>query len=159
MEVYTVAEAKNKFPKLRRLAARGNELIVVDHKREESAPVSLIATELLDKVAKKALDNLTYEWLDKPGDPITPGIMNETWNLWNHQLQIHGIGVTKEEAVEALATDAINYAEEYFEDLEFFLNPKSKRDSHYWILRGVRRCDGDLSRVIEAMGLNLTPDS
>ncbi|KJS85455.1 MAG: hypothetical protein JM58_08420 [Peptococcaceae bacterium BICA1-8] len=154
MEVYTVAEAKNNFPKLRRLAARGIEFIVVDQKRAETAPVSMIATELLDKITKTALADLTLEWLDKPGDAITEDKVNQTWNLWNAQLQIHGIGETKNEAIQSLAEDAINYAKEYFDNLEFFLNPRSKRDDHYWILRGVRHCNENLNQVITIMGLN-----
>ncbi|MDD2211494.1 MAG: hypothetical protein PHS83_00175 [Clostridia bacterium] len=154
MEVYTVTEAKNNFPKLRRLAAQGNEFIVVDHKRAETASVSVIATELLDKITNEALANLTYEWLDQPGDRITDDEMNQTWTLWNEQLRIYGVGKTKEEAIRSLAEDAVNYANEYFDDLEFFLNPRSERDTHYWVLRGIRYCDGDLTKVIKVMRLN-----
>ncbi|MDI3505344.1 MAG: hypothetical protein PWQ81_566 [Bacteroidota bacterium] len=153
MEVYSVAEAKNNFPKLRRLAAQGMEFVVVDHKRAETAPVSVIATELLDRITKEDLAGLTYEWLDKPGDVITEEEINRTWNLWNDQLKIHGIGETKEEAVRSLAEDAVEYAEEYFDNLDFFLNPRSERAGHYWILRGIRQCNGDIAKVIEVMGL------
>lgn len=153
MELYTVAQAKNNFPKLRRLAARGNEFIVVDFKRSETAPVSMIATELLDRITKEAIARLTYEWLDKPGDVITKNEVNKTWNLWNHQLGIHGIGETKEEAIQVLAEDAMSYATEYFANLDYFLNPRSERDGHYWILRGIRHCNGDQTKVIGVMEL------
>lgn len=153
MEVYTVAEAKNNFPKLRRLAAKGNEFIVVDHKRAETAAVSFIATELLDKITKEALAGLTYEWLNKPGDIISQDELNQTWNLWNKQLKILGVGETKEEAVQTLAEDAVSYANEYFDDLDYFLNPRSERDGHYWILRGIRQGNEEITKVIEIMDL------
>ncbi len=154
MEKYTVADAKNNFPKLRRLAAKGNEFIVVDHKRAEAVPVSVIATELLDRITNEALANLTYEWLNKPGDVINDNEVNNTWNLWNHQLKIGGLGLSKEEAISSLAEDAINYANEYYDDLVFFLNPKSGRDGHYWALRGIKRCDDNLAKAIEVMRLS-----
>jgi len=154
MEVYTVAKAKDNFSKLRRLAAKGNEFIVVDHKRAETAPVSVIATELLDKVTNDALASLTYEWLNKPGDIKDQDEVNQTWNLWNHQLKILGVGITKEEAILSLAKDVINYANEYFDDLVYFLNPRSERDGHYWILRGIKQCEDNSDKAINIMGLN-----
>jgi hypothetical protein len=154
MEVYTVAQAKNIFPKLRRLAAKGIESIVVDQKRAETSPVSVIATGLLDKITQEKLANLTHEWINKPGDVIDNDEVNQTWNLWNYQLKILGIGITKKEAVQSLAEDVINYAEEYFDDLDYFLNPRSERENHYWILRGIKQCNGSVDKVIEVMGLN-----
>lgn len=153
MEVYTVAQAKNKFPLIRRKAARGIESIVMDFKRTETGAVSVISTDLLNRVTTEALSGLTYQWVDRPGDSITDTEENQTWNLWNEQLRLHGVGLTKEEAVYSLVEDAMNYAEEYFDDLEYFLNPKSERDGHYWILRGIKQCQGNKEKVLEVMGL------
>ncbi len=146
MTYIPVHEAKNKLTTLRREAATGKEFLLADSKRKNDLPVSLISTALLDELCSTR--TFTYQWLD------TPDQENEHYSLYNPETGVYGIGPTKKEAVEDFVENIIDYANVYFEDLNYYLSQTGGRRSHYWYLRRVLRCDNDREKLYQVLNLD-----
>lgn len=146
MPYLNVTEAKNKLTLIRREALTGREFIVVDEKRKNDMSVSLVSTKLLDELCEKSL-TFSFEWVDKLTDS------NETYSLWNKETGIYGIGASQEEAKEDFLKNIQEYASVYFEDLPFFLSERNPNREHYWYLRQVLRCNGNMEKLYNLFGL------
>lgn len=98
---------------------------------------------------------MTYwnvEWLSEPGAPVSK------WNFRSGELTevpdpsasqafiiehkatgITGLGLTRTEAIESLINGLIEYANEFYSDLAFYLSPRSGRREHLPYVRTVKR--------------------
>ena len=139
-----ISEAKNQLTSIRREALAGKEFILEDAKRKNDPLVSLIATALIDQLC----ENLTFsfDWIDKPGNE------SETYTLWNNETGIFGIGSSRTEAMQDFISNIQEYASVYFEELPYYLSPINDNRVHYWYLRRVLRCDGELEKLRNLFG-------
>ena len=84
-------------------------------------------------------------WTKEPGD--------ETYTLYVPEVDVFGVGPTKEAAVESLLETIQEYATLYFGDLQFYLSPTVGRNGHLKYLRQIVRCEGDHKQIRAALGL------
>jgi hypothetical protein len=146
MPTLAINEAKNKLTVLRREALTGKEILMADTRRKDNKFVSLVATSLLDELCEET-KTFTYKWVDIPGEN------QETYSLWNNETGVYGVGITKEEAIEDLIDNIIDYANVYFEDLPYYLSTSGNNRSHYWYLRRVIRSNGNREILYNALAL------
>ncbi len=145
MPYLNVTEAKNKLTSIRREALTGREFILADAKRKNDPLVSLVSTKLLDELCEKSL-TFSFEWVDKPTDS------NKTYSLWNKETGIYGIGSSEGEAKKDFLNNIQEYASVYFEDLPYYLSERNPNREHYWYLRQVLRCNGDMEKLYNLFG-------
>ena len=84
-------------------------------------------------------------WTHEPGD--------ENYTLYVPEIDVFGVGPTKEAAVESLLETIQEYATLYFGDLQFYLSPTVGRNGHLKYLRKILRCEGDHKQIRAALGL------
>ena len=84
-------------------------------------------------------------WTKAPGD--------ENYTLYVPEVDVFGVGPTKEAAVESLIETIQEYATLYFGDLQFYLSPTVGRNGHLKYLRQIVRCEGDHKQIRAALGL------
>ena len=84
-------------------------------------------------------------WLHEPGD--------ENYTLYVPEVDVFGVGPTKDAAIESLIETSQEYAAIYFRDLRFYLSPTVGRDGHFEYLRRIVRCDGDTNQIKKILGL------
>jgi len=150
MTILTVSEAKNKLTSLRREALTGKETLLDDGKRKEHQPVSLIATALLDDLCNSLV--FTYQWTDEP-DGTQPH-----YSLWNNETGVYGVGETKADAAKDFIDNILDYANIYFNDLPYYLSRSGNTYGHYWYLRRVLRCNGDMDSLYKVLDLGRLVD-
>ncbi len=142
MSKLAISEAKNKFTMLRKEALKGKEIILADAKSKDEAPVSLISTTLLDELCSEK--RFTCEWVD------TPGKDSDDYSLWCPEVNVFGLGKTKEEAITDLISNIQEYALVYFNDLPYYLSASNPNKKHYWYLRRIMRANPEeLRQVLE----------
>lgn len=147
MPYLNVTDAKNKLTSIRREALTGREYILADAKRKNDPLVSLISTELLDELCEKNII-FTFKWVDQPTDS------HKTYSLWNNETGIYGIGETEQEAQSDFQHNIQEYASVYFENLPYYLSHKNPNREHYWYLRRVLRCNGDMEKLNNLFGFS-----
>ena len=86
-------------------------------------------------------------WTTAPGDE------NENYTLYVPEVDVFGVGPTKEAAIESLTETMQEYATLYFRDLRFYLSPTVGRGNHFKYLRRIVRCDGDTNQIRKVLGL------
>ena len=84
-------------------------------------------------------------WTTENGD--------ENFTLYVPEVDVFGVGPTKEAAVESLIETIQEYATLYFGDLQFYLSPTVGRNGHLKYLRQIVRCEGDHKQIRAALGL------
>ena len=157
-----VREARDQFSSLRRRALQGEEIIIkADTRHEDSASqaVSLIPTWFLDELTLTVTD-WAVGWLGNPGQPVSEwefdgDVVKETANtsasdayVVEHKATgITGVGVTRDQAIESLIDGLLEYADEYYSALAFYLSPKSGRRGHYPYVRVLKRLENDRKRL------------
>lgn len=157
LQAYSVANAKNHLPELRRAAISGAEILIVDTRSDQNEPVSLLSTRLLDQLTAQMFP-LTVTVLDKPGDALIDskgqkvGTIDE-WSLLIPETGTTGVGRTRSEAEKSLFTALVDYASDFFSDPGFYLNERSGRQHHWGYLRRVLRCGGDVEKLRALVGL------
>ena len=80
-------------------------------------------------------------WTTAPGDE------NENYTLYVPEVDVFGVGPTKEVAIESLIETMQEYATLYFADLRYYQSPPVSRASHYGPLSEVAACAGDLLKI------------
>jgi hypothetical protein len=145
MTTLTVSEAKNKLTSLRREALTGKEILLDDGKRKENQPVSLISTALLDDLCDSKV--FTYQWTDEPDND------QPHYSLWNNETGVYGVGETKSEAAKDFMDNIQDYANVFFNDLPYYLSRSGNTYGHYWYLRRVLRCNGDMDSLYKVLDL------
>ena len=145
MLCYNVSTAKSQLGEIRRAALEGHEVIITNtKKRINNESVSVIASSLLDSLIERSC-KFSPSWIKEDGD--------ENYTLYVPEVDVFGVGSTKEAAVESLITTIQEYATLYFGDLRFYLSPTVNRESHFGYLRRVIRCEGDLKQIRSVLGL------
>ena len=91
------------------------------------------------------MGGFSHFWTNEPGD--------ETYTLYVPEVDVFGVGPTKEAAIESLIETMQEYAEIYFFDLRFYLSSTVGRDGHFEYLRRIVRCDGDHKQIRAVLGL------
>lgn len=152
-----VRTARNTFSKLRRQALQGEEIIIMPESGTDfkTQAVSIVPTWLLDELCSKTT-NWRIHILSQPGAPVShwaadhiqvSEIANQTVSevfVFEHQpTGITGLGRTKADAIDSLINGLIEYANEYYSDLPFYLSPRSGRREHLPYLRMVKRYEND----------------
>ena len=84
-------------------------------------------------------------WTKEPGD--------ENYTLYVPEVDVFGVGPTKEAAIESLTETMQEYATLYFGDLRYYLSPSVRRNNHFGYLRRIARCDGDHKQIRALLGL------
>ncbi len=142
MQTYSISMAKARLPELRRAALIGEEFLVKNDKENQSDYISIIATQVLDEVLSAL--KFTHEWVKEEGD--------EVWTLIVPEIDIFGIGETKEEAIKSLSSTASEYADLFFKNLPMYMSDAVNRRQHYGYLRRIVRCEGDEIKIREVLG-------
>ena len=93
------------------------------------------------------LGGFSPTWTTAPGDE------NENYTLYVPEVDVFGVGPTKEAAVESLIETIQEYATLYFGDLRYYLSPSVRRDNHFGYLRRIARCEGDFKQIRAVLGL------
>jgi len=150
MTTFTISEAKNRLTSLRREALTGKEIMLDDAKRKDHQPVSIIATALLDDLCNSKV--FTYQWVDEPGEE------HAHYSLWNNETGVYGVGETKSEAINDFVDNILDYASVYFNDLPYYLSQSGNTYGHYWYLRRVLRCNGDMESLNKVLDLSNLAD-
>jgi len=150
MPAIPIHEAKNRLTALRRESITGKEFILADAKRKDDKPVSLISTELLDELCETK--TFSFEWTDEPTKE------SENYSLYNQETGVYGVGPTKKEAAEDFIDNILDYTEVYWNDLPFYLSPSGGRREHYWYLRRIIRCKGNIDQIYRVLDLNKVLD-
>ena len=83
----------------------------------------------------------------------TPETGDENYTLYVPEVDVFGVGPTREAAIASLIETIQEYAELYFRDLRFYLSPTVGRAGHFEYLRQIIRCAGDTKRIRTALGL------
>ena len=78
-------------------------------------------------------------WTKEEGD--------ENYTLYVPEVDVFGVGPTKEVAIESLIETLQEYATLYFADLRYYQSPPVSRTSHYGPLSEVAACAGDLLKI------------
>ena len=78
---------------------------------------------------------------------------DENYTLYVPEVDVFGVGPTKEAAIESLIETSQEYATLYFGDLQFYLSPTVGRNGHLKYLRQIVRCEGDHKQIRAALGL------
>ena len=86
-------------------------------------------------------------WTTAPGDE------NENYTLYVPEVDVFGVGPTREAAIASLIETIQEYAELYFRDLRFYLSPTVERAGHFKYLRQIVRCEGDHKQIRALLGL------
>jgi hypothetical protein len=142
LQTYSILRAKSKLTELRREALTGHEFLIENKKENNSEPVSIISTQLLDELVEVCTFNL--RWVREEGD--------EVWTLIVPEIDIFGIGKTKEEAIQSLAETVQEYADLFFKNLTMYMSDSLGRRNHYFFLRRIARCENDLQKVKKVLG-------
>lgn len=156
----SVREARDSFSSLRRRAAAGEEIVIAPGRSEgKSAPVSLVPTWFLDDLVARTTD-WRVKVLSRPGTPVShwetegasvreraEGEYSAGYVLEHEVTGITGAGGTRDEALQSLIDGLLEYAEEYYSDLPFYLSPRSGRKEHYPYVRTVKRYADDASAL------------
>ena len=145
MLCYNVSTAKAQLGEIRRAALDGQEVIITNTKnRNKNESVSVISSTLLDSIIERSC-KFSPAWTKEEGD--------ENYTLYVPEVDVFGVGPTKETAIESLIETMQEYAELYFGDLRFYLSPTVNRLHHFGYLRRIIRCDGDPKQLRAALGL------
>ena len=91
------------------------------------------------------MGGFSHSWTKKTGD--------KNYTLYVAQVDVFGVGPTREAAVESLVETIQEYATLYFGDLRYYLSPSVRRDSHFGYLRRIARCEGDSKQIRAMLGL------
>ena len=151
-----VREARNSFSKLRRRAAGGEEILIApENSDSEAGVVSLVPTWFIDELVAKTTD-WTVDVVSEPGSPVAlwslgrEGVREEAgpgqssaYVLEHRITGISGVGSTRAAAAESLIDGLLEYADEYYSDLPFYLSARSGRREHYPYVRAIKRCAGN----------------
>ena len=146
MLCYNVSTAKAQLGEIRRAALDGHEVIITNTKNRNNnnQSVSVIASSLLDSIIEHGC-KFSFMWTKEEGD--------EDYTLYVPEVDVFGVGQTKEAAIESLIDAVQEYAELYFGDLRFYMSPTVHRENHFGYLRRIIRCDGDFKRLRSVLGL------
>ena len=145
MLCYNVSTAKAQLGEIRRAALDGHEIIITNtKKRINDESVSVIASSLLDSIIERSC-KFFPTWTKEEGD--------ENYTLYVPEVDVFGVGQTKEAAVESLIETIQEYATLYFGDLRYYLSPSVRRDNHFGYLRRIARCEGDSKQIRAVLGL------
>jgi hypothetical protein len=145
LQAYSVSNAKSHLAKLRRNAITNwQESIIENGKENQSQSVSLIATVVIDDLTSYC--KFTHEWVKEDEDI--------SWTLICPEIDIFGVGESKEEAIESLIDTALEYTELFFESPAIYMsNASGDRRKHYGFLRRIARCNDDRYKIREVLGL------
>jgi hypothetical protein len=142
LQTYSVSAAKSRLTELRRVALTGQEILIENEKESNSDSVSIIATFLLDEFESCFI--FTHKWVKEDGDTV--------WTLVVPEIDVFGVGETKEDTVQSLAETAQEYAELFFGNLNMYMSDAIGRRHHYFFLRRIARCNGDLDKIKKVLG-------
>ena len=92
-----------------------------------------------------ALFPFSHAWTKENGD--------ENYTLYVPEVDVFGVGPTKEAAIESLIETVQEYAVLFFGDLRFYLSPTVRRDKHFGYLRRIVSCGGDSKQIRAVLGL------
>ena len=81
----------------------------------------------------------SHTWTQEAGD--------ENYTLYVPEVDVFGVGPTKEAAIASLIETIQEYAKLYFADLRYYQSPPVSRTSHYGPLSEVAACAGDLLKI------------
>lgn len=142
MQMFSTGVARNRFAELRREALKGREILVKDSKQNNSPLISIISTELLDAM----MENFFFhpEWVQDEDGSYTVSL---------DEIDVIGYGDTRAIAAEVLATAAMEYAELYFSQFDFYRSEMVNRGSHFPYLRRIVRCNSNISKVMKVLGV------
>ena len=107
-------------------------------------PVSVTASRLLDSAVERSC-KFTPSWIKEEGE--------EKYTLYVPEVDVFGVGPTKEAAIESLIETVQEYAALFFGDLRYYLSPAVSRKNHIGYLRCIIRCNGDSKKIREVLGL------
>ena len=91
------------------------------------------------------MGGFSCSWAKEAGD--------KNYIIYVLEVDVFGVGPTREAALESLIETIQEYAVLYFRDLRFYLSPTVGRDGHFEYLRQIVRCDGDHKQIREVLGL------
>lgn len=126
----SISATKQQFPTVFKMALNGQEVIAGNFKSKSQDTVSIIATKDFDYILDIGFKfNLVIE-----KDEYENG-----YTLALDEIMVFGDGPTLKEALEDLINNTIDYANMYFEKLNFYKQVPNRR-SHYPYLRRILKC-------------------
>ena len=140
LEEKSISIAKQDFPNIVRQAAKGHETITRNFKSLNHEKVSIISTDIFEEILDRGYKfNPTIE-----EDPDGHG-----YTIFIDELLIHGDGPTLISALNDLAENLMDYAEDYLKRIDFF-RQIDNRKHHYPYLRRIAKLT-DIDQVMEVI--------
>lgn len=136
----SISIAKQDFPNIVRQAAKGHEVITSNFKTYGSSKVSIISTEMYEEILDRGYKFNPLVDEDPDGNGFTISI---------EELIIHGEGQTLIDALQDLAENLIDYAQDYLTRVDFFRQIENRKH-HYPYLRRIAKLT-DLNQVMEVI--------
>lgn len=140
LEEKSISIAKQDFPNIVRQAAKGHEVITSNFKTLGSSKVSIISTEMYEEILDRGYKFNPVIDEDPDGNGFTISI---------EELISHGEGQTLIDALQDLAENLIDYAQDYLTRVDFFRQIENRKH-HYPYLRRIAKLT-DLNQVMEVI--------
>jgi len=121
----TIAEFRKDMRRLIDKALTGREIICMDAKSKDRQACSLIKTNLLLEMLK------AYSFEPK----VHFDEETKTYNIHLDELRLYAYANTLEEATEQIIDLAIDYARDYIDRLELFMNVPDRATQYPYIIR------------------------
>ncbi|MFA6662446.1 MAG: hypothetical protein WCS56_05390 [Bacilli bacterium] len=136
----SISITKQDFPNIVRQAAKGHEVITSNFKTSGSSKVSIISTEIFEEVLDRGYKFNPIIDEDPDGNGFTIAI---------NELLIHGEGSTLIYALQDLAENLIDYAQDYLTRVDFYRQIENRKH-HYPYLRRIAKLS-DINQVMEVI--------
>ncbi|MDD4665619.1 MAG: hypothetical protein PHC81_03600 [Clostridia bacterium] len=140
LEEKSISITKQDFPNIVRQAAKGHEVITSNFKTSGSSKVSIISTEIFEEVLDRGYKFNPIIDEDPDGNGFTISI---------DELLIHGEGSTLIDALQDLAENLIDYAQDYLTRVDFYRQIENRKH-HYPYLRRIAKLT-DINQVMEVI--------